>query len=217
MAVSPTFIPALAFDRLTRFYDPVVCWTTREGTAKARLVAQAGIREGHRVLDVGCGTGTLALAIKRSAPRAEVTGLDADPVMLARAGRKAAAERASVNFVRGLATALPFAEGSFDRVVSSLFFHHLTREAKALALREIHRVLTPRGELHVADWGRPSNFLMRAAFLPVQLLDGFATTRDHARGLLPALVESCGFLPVVETQRLATPCGTLAFVRAVRP
>lgn len=217
MTVSQSFIPALAYRRLTRFYDPVVRWSTRERTIKARFLAQAGIRDGHRVLDVGCGTGTFAVAIKEATPRADVVGFDADPQVLALASRKAAASGASISFVRGLATDLPFADGVFDRVVSSLFFHHLEREAKARALREIHRVLIPQGELHLADWGRPTNPIMRAAFLSVQLLDGFATTTDNVRGLLPVLVESCGFSRVTETQRYATLCGTLSLVRAVRP
>ncbi len=191
-------------------------WSTRERTIKARLLAQAGIRDGHRVLDVGCGTGTLAVAIKEATPRADVVGLDADPQVLSLASRKAAASGASISFVRGLATDLPFADGAFDRVVSSLFFHHLDREAKERTLREIHRVLVPQGELHIADWGRPANAIMRAAFLSVQLLDGFATTSDNVRGRLPVLVESCGFTRVSELERYATVCGTLSLVRAVR-
>lgn len=217
VAAPTRFIPALAYSGLTRFYDPVVRWTTRESTIKARLVAQAGIRGGHRVLDVGCGTGTLAIAINQAAPGAAVFGLDADPDMLAQAAGKAEVAGASVSLIRGLATSLPFADGSFDRVVSSLFFHHLEREAKERTLREIHRVLCPQGELHFADWGRPANPIMRAAFLSVQLLDGFATTGDHVRGLLPALVAGCGFAEVVETHRYATLCGTLSLVRAARP
>lgn len=217
MAQPQSFIPALAYSGLTRFYDPVVRWTTRERTIKARLLIRADIRAGHRVLDLGCGTGTLAVAIKASAPRADVVGLDADEEGLALARNKSAAVGAGISFIRWVATLLPFADGAFDRVVSSLFFHHLERDAKERTLREIHRVLAPQGELHIADWGRPSNPVMRVAFLSVQFLDGFATTTDNVRGLLPALVESCGFTHVLETQRYATLCGTLSLVRAVRP
>lgn len=212
-----SFIPALAYSGLTRFYDPVVRWTTRERTIKARFVTQAAIRAGHRVLDLGCGTGTLGVAIKASAPHAEVIGLDADEEVLALARNKSAAAGVGISFVRGFATRLPFADGAFDRVVSSLFFHHLGREEKERTLREVHRVLTPEGELHIADWGRPSNPIMRVAFLSVQFLDGFATTTDNVRGLLPALIGSCGFTHVLETQRYATLYGTLSLVRAVRP
>jgi SAM-dependent methyltransferase len=77
--------------------------------------------------------------------------------------------------VEGLATALPFADASFDRVTTSLVLHHLTSDDKARALREMHRVLRPGGELHVADWGTPHGPVMRAAFLGVELLDSCST------------------------------------------
>ena len=101
-------------------------------------------------------------------------------------------------------------------MVSSLLFHHLDRATKLAALREIHRVLAPGGQFHLADWGRANSLLMRAAFLFVQLLDGFATTADNVRGRLPALMTAAGLADAAETARLATPCGTLSLYRAVR-
>lgn len=209
--------PALAYGWLTPFYDPVVRWTTRERTFKSRLLAQANIRAGHRVIDVGCGTGTLALAAKRACPEAVVTGLDADRTVLARAGRKVEASSHSVTLVEGRADSMPFGSGTFDRVISSLFFHHLDRSSKQRVFREIHRLLVPGGELHMADWGRPENVVMSAAFLTVQLLDGFSTTADNRHGLLPALMREAGFHEVQSTHHLSTPCGTLSVFRAVRP
>jgi SAM-dependent methyltransferase len=216
MIASDEIKPALAYGWLTRFYDPVVRWTTRERTFKSRLIALANIRAGHRVLDAGCGTGTLALAVKRACPEAIVTGVDADRTVLARAARKMEATGDSVTLVEGRADLIPFASGSFDRVISSLFFHHLDRAAKQRVFGEIHRLLVPGGELHVADWGRPGNALMSAAFLSVQLLDGFPTTTDHRHGLLPALMRKEGFSEVEATSNLNTPCGTLSLYRAVR-
>ena len=78
-------------------------------------------------------------------------------------------------------------------------------------------LLSPSGELHVADWGRPHDALMRSAFLLVQLLDGFETTRDSVAGLLPDYMRAAGFASVTETQRDRTVFGTLAFYRAVKP
>lgn len=83
------YIPALAFARLTSWYDPIVRWTTREEVFRARLVAQSGVRPGDRVLDVGCGTGTLAIKISRAQPGAAITGLDGDSAVLSLAKRKA--------------------------------------------------------------------------------------------------------------------------------
>jgi SAM-dependent methyltransferase len=83
------YIPALRFRWLTAVYDPVVALTTRERTFKHRLLSQAQIEPGMRVLDLGCGTGTLAVWLKQRTPAAEVVGLDADPAVLALARRKA--------------------------------------------------------------------------------------------------------------------------------
>ena len=210
------YIPALAFTRLTSWYDPIVRWTTREEMFRTRLVAQSGVRPGDRVLDVGCGTGTLAIKIIQGQPGATITGLDGDPAVLSQAKRKAGASGIPVTWIEGRADALPFADSSFERVVSSLLFHHLDRATKLNALREIRRVLTPGGELHLADWGRAANPLMRIAFLSVQLLDGFATTADNVDGLLPKLMSESGLADVTETGRLATPCGTLSHYRGVR-
>jgi len=210
-------VPALGYRFLTALYDPVVALTVRERTFKSRLVAQAAIAPGHAVLDVGCGTGTLAVRIKRTVPGASVIGLDGDPTVLAIARRKAARAGVAVRFDEGYAYALPYPDAAFDRVLSSLFFHHLTRDAKQRTIAEVHRVLRPGGELHVADWGKASNALMRGLFYSVQLLDGFATTRDNVEGRLPALFARGGFEAVSEGEAIATIWGTLALYSARRP
>jgi ubiquinone/menaquinone biosynthesis C-methylase UbiE len=210
------YLPALRFQALTRLYDPVVRLTSREGRFKELLVDQAAPAPGQRILDLGCGTGTLALQVKQRVPQADVVGLDADPEMLAQARRKAEQAGVELELTEGFSTKLPYEDASFDRVLSTLFFHHLDPEPKRRTAREIARVLRTGGELHVADWGKPSDPVMAAAFLGIRLLDGFENTAANYRGELPRIFEEAGLERAEQTNRLRTVLGTLALYRAER-
>ncbi len=188
-----------------------------ESKFKRCLVEQARIESGHRVLDLGCGTGTLALLIKQTQQQAEVVGLDGDPKVLEIAKAKVARSGPEITMDYGMAYELPYPDDSFDRVLSSLLFHHLTRENKVRTLTEVFRVLRPGAQLHVADWGTPGNILMRIAFLSVQMLDGFKTTADNVNGLLPELFSTAGFEVTQESARYMTISGTLSLYRARKP
>jgi cyclopropane fatty-acyl-phospholipid synthase-like methyltransferase len=208
------YIPALGVDWLTRFYDPVLRLTLREEKFKRLLIAQARIGPGQQVLDLGCGTATLTIMVKEHCPGAHVVGLDGDPKVLAIARQKVAAAGVDVELHEGMAFAPPFTPASFDRVVSSLVFHHLTTDNKRRTLVAIRTLLRPGGELHVADWGRPHNVLMRVAALGIRLLDGHETTADNLNGRLVALMEEAGFLEARETHQEMTMFGTLSLYRA---
>jgi ubiquinone/menaquinone biosynthesis C-methylase UbiE len=211
------FIPALRFDSLTRLYDPIVAVTSRERGFKRRLLEHARVKAGESVLDLACGTGTLAIDIKTQAPKAKVSGIDADRAILKRARAKAKDAGVKVEFQRGLSTELPYDARSFDLVVSTLFFHHLTDEAKADTAEEIRRVLRLGGRLLIADWGRPQDPLMRTMFLGVQMLDGFRTTQSSVAGRLPEVLREAGLKRVSVDDRMRTPFGTIEIVSAVRP
>jgi ubiquinone/menaquinone biosynthesis C-methylase UbiE len=211
------YVPALRFRFLTAFYDPAVRLTTREREFKRRLLAGAGIEPGHRVLDLGCGTGTLAAMAKRSAPGAELVGLDGDPEVLERARAKTAEEGLEARFDEGLSTELPYEDGSFDRVLSTLFFHHLSGAEKRRTAHELARVLRPRGELHVADLGRPADPLMRALVWQIRLFDGLERTHDNVAGWLPAIFSEAGLVESRERDRLRTPVGTISLYSARQP
>lgn len=210
-------VPALGFAWLTRLYDPVLALFGRERRFKSALIEQAALRPGMRILDLGCGTATLSSMLASACNGVEVVGLDGDGAILAIAAGKIAGAPSPIRLVRGSCDLLPFPDCSFDLVVSSLLLHHLTSEQKARTLAEARRVLRPGGQLHVADWGRPSDLLMRAAFLTVRLLDGFQPTRDNVRGRLAPLMREAHFAGVVETLRLRTWFGTLSLHRAHRP
>jgi ubiquinone/menaquinone biosynthesis C-methylase UbiE len=201
------YIPALRFDRLTPLFDFVAAVAVRDRALKRRVLAHAAIAAGERVLDVGCGTGTLAVAAARQAPGVRVTGLDADASILSRARRKAARERVEIGFDEGTATALPYADASFDVVLSSLLFHHLPDDGKRSTAAELVRVLRPGGRLVVADLGRPRDPFMRVAVRSTVLLDGSATTSLNVRGELPDVLEAAG-VTVTGRDRMRTPSGT---------
>ena len=213
---SETFIPALGYDWLTPFYDLVVRYTTRERAFKTALVDESNVQDGHSVLDLGCGTGTLAILLKLASPSARVTAIDGDPMILDAAKKKARRLHIEIQFDEGMSFGLPYPDGSFDRVFSSLFFHHLTTENKSKTLREVHRVLKPEGELHIADWGVPANLVMKGASQFIQLLDGQETTADSFGGRFPGLLKGAGFARVEETGLFNTLFGTLRLHKALR-
>jgi ubiquinone/menaquinone biosynthesis C-methylase UbiE len=150
------FIPASGHDLFLPLYDPFVKLIGGDRIRK-RLLELADIRPGHRLLDIGCGTGTLAILAKRLHPGAEIIGLDPDPKALARARRKAHRAKLALRLDRGFADELPYADGSFDRVLSTFMFHHLQGEEKVRTLREVRRVLEPGGSLLLLDFEGPES------------------------------------------------------------
>ena len=211
------YVPALRHDWLTPFYDVIVKFTTRERRFKRALIGQARLEPGLRVLDLATGSGTLALWMKQCQPKLDLSAVDGDATIRAIARRKAAKANAEIQWLQALSTELPFPALHFDRVVSSLFFHHLTWDAKLRTAREVFRVTKAGGELHVADWGRPQGRLMRGLFVGIQLFDGFENTRDNVAGRLVPLFEQAGFVDVTTTQAFNTMFGTLALYRATKP
>lgn len=210
------FRRALRFRFLTRFYDPLIRWGLREARVKNDLLGQAELQPGQSVLDVGCGTGTLALSVAAACPGVNTVGLDADPDILRIAAEKATRAGSAVRFDQGLATALPYADGSFDHVFSSLMLHHLTAEERRGTLAEVVRVLKASGQFHLVDWCKPHTSFMRLAFLAVRALDGFGRTADSARARLPALIREAGLGEPEHLGRYATVGGTLCRYRATR-
>ena len=208
------YVPAAGVAAFTGLYDRVVALTMREHHWRPLLVSRVAqtVPPGGTILDVGAGTGTLAIALAQARPDAQVLAVDGDPQALALARRKPGAD--AVRWQLGLAGELTLEPGTVDAAVMSLLLHHLAPTAKAAALRDVRRVLRPGGRLLIADWGRPHDPVMRAAFGVLQLIDGVAGTRDHVAGRLAQIVGDAGFAPVERHGRLRTAWGSLELLEA---
>ena len=210
--VQRTFIPAAGHDWLLPFYDPFVKLLGVK-SAHRQLVDQAQLQPGHRILEIGCGTGNLTILIKTVDPAAEVVGLDPDPKALARAQRKAERQGVSVQLDRGFSDELPYTDGSYDRVLSAFMFHHLNRDEKKQSLQEIRRVLRPGGSLHLLDFGGAHE---GSGGLIARLLHRSDRLRDNSVGTILTLMEEADFADPREVTHQHTILGGIFFYRGSR-
>lgn len=159
-------------------YDLLV-WLLTHGRDRAfreKLVGLARLTPGEAVLDVGCGTGSLAIAAKRHVgATGRVFGVDAAPEMIARATSKAAQAGIAVRFENAVAEALPFPDAQFDAVLSTLMLHHLPRKARQQCACEIRRVLKPGGRVLVVDFAQTQD---KGSFLAHFHRHGHVDPRD---------------------------------------
>jgi ubiquinone/menaquinone biosynthesis C-methylase UbiE len=208
------FIPALRFRALTPVYDLVAAFTVRERKLKQRLLLQADLTGPLEVLDLACGTGTLAIWAKQQAPQIRIRGIDADEQVLSRARIKSMKAGLPIEFDQGFSTALPYEDGSFDRVTSTMFFHHLVDRDKEATFREVVRVLKPDGQIHVADYGKPIDPLMATLSFSIRAFDGRAPTQANFEGRLPEMFTAAGLGEVRTEGELRTIYGSVSFYSA---
>ena len=211
-ATKHDYIPAFGKDALLPFYD-LLTRVLGMGTTYDALVAQADLGDGLRVLEIGCGTGNVTVRAKRAAPGTDMICLDPDPLALARAQRKVRG-MTGIRFERGYAQELPFADGQFDRALSSMMLHHLDKDVKAGAAAELYRVLRPGGQLHIVDIGGHTT-------AHHGLAARWTKKNPHVAGNLgdaiPRLLTNAGFDCTEVGTRKNRFIGQLTFYRAIRP
>ena len=206
------YMPAARHDALLPAYD-LLTRVFGFATVYQTLIGQAELTEGHRVLEIGSGTGNLTIRAKRSASGVEAIGIDPDPLALSRAQRKSHG-MTGIRFDRGYAQKLPYADGEFDRVLSSMMLHHLDSEAKTAAAGEVFRVLRPGGSVHVVDIDA------EVAENDGRLARFFARRRHAAAHFgepIPQLLSDAGFDCAVLATRRRPVIGRLTFFSATRP
>lgn len=216
---SRPFTPALGRGP-TRLYESALRVFTRERRWRGAVLDAVAAADPTKVLDVGCGTGTLAIALAHRLPEALVTGIDPDPETLAIAERKASAVRRNVTWRIGFASdaALSNRAGAFDVVTCTLVLHQVPLAGKAAGLSAMHAALRPGGRLVLADYSEQRSRLMRAMFrLTVQRIDGREDTQPNADGVLPGLIAEAGFAEVTESMVIPTPSGSISVLTARRP
>ncbi|MFP1152245.1 class I SAM-dependent methyltransferase [Mycobacterium sherrisii] len=205
------YLPATGHDAFLPAYDLIARLMGLHSVYR-RLVAQAEITDGQRVLEIGCGTGNVSITAKRSHPAAEVVGCDPDPRMVAVARRKAA-RIPGIRFEHGYAERLPYSDGEFDRVLSSMMLHHVSDDAKAAAAAEIFRVLRPGGRLQLVDIAGERN----SGGVLARLIRHNHHVAGNLGDAVPRLLRSAGF----DCTQLATTrqriVGQLAYYQATRP
>ncbi|MDI2129083.1 class I SAM-dependent methyltransferase [Yinghuangia seranimata] len=234
MTTERAFTPALGRLAPTNLYDPVIA-LTRERLWRSLVAMHAAPRPGETVVDVGCGTGSLALLLHRLQPHARVIGVDPDENVLAIARKKARSDEGGglastfdgtpatpVTWLHGMGDALTEAldgvvpDGSADTAVCSLVLHQCPMPMKRAILASMYAVLRPGGRLVLADYGLQRTFTMRQAFRLVQLTDGVADTQPNADGVLPSLMIETGFDAVREAEVVATVTGSISVYVAHR-
>lgn len=184
------FVPAAGRDVFLPLYDPIVSFM---GAARARkeLITQASIQPNQRVLDLGCGTGTLVVQLKRKYPAAQIVGLDPDPKALRRARKKVKRAGVEVQLDEGFADKLAYGEGEFDRVLSSFMLHHLEDPDREKMLREVLRVLKPAGTFHLLDFAGGED---RAPGRWGRLVDSHAHLEGNSQQRILQLMKRAGFM-----------------------
>jgi ubiquinone/menaquinone biosynthesis C-methylase UbiE len=192
------YVPALSFRWLTPIYDALIDGPMSMSRMRKDLVAQMDDLSDKKILDVGSGTGTIALMVKQAHPSAEVIGIDGAPQILEIARGKARDLGIEIRFDQGMSFDLPYPNESFDVVLTTVMLHHLSRADKQTTAREMYRVLRPGGQLFGADFVEPRSSFGKAIR---PLTRRFERVAENLDGFLPVMFENAGFRNYREGRR----------------
>ena len=208
-----SYLPAAGHDFFLPLYDGV---TRLMGIGRTReaLLTQAQLQSAQRVLDVGCGTGSLLVLLKQRYPNVDAVGVDPDPKALARARQKAEQSGVSVAFEQGFAGRLAYPEQHFDRVLSSFMFHHLKPSDRLPLLQGLLRVLKPGGRLELVDFAGPTPNGRRGW---VSWLHSLEQLANNAEDQVLSLMSQAGFVTSHVTARQDLRLASVVFYQSTRP
>ncbi len=209
MTDSSAFTPAAGRFAPTSLYDRGVALLTRESIWRRELVKRISPKPGEAILDVGCGTGSLAILLKQAAPEARIVGLDPDAEALTIARRKARVAGVEIEWFEGFAHDAATI-GSFDKVVSSLVFHQVPLAGKRSGIAAMFAAVKTGGLVFIADYALQSTWTMRQLFRFIQMIDGRENTQLNADGFIEAELEKVVGRRITPAYTLDTPTGTIS-------
>jgi ubiquinone/menaquinone biosynthesis C-methylase UbiE len=213
------YVPPLGRSDLTGQYDRAIALMTREKRWRSELIDRIPDAAGQLIVDVGCGTGTLAVGVAAARPGCEIIGIDPDAPALDLARNKAREAGVAIRWQQAMGDRVDAIVGAAgcDVILSTLMFHQCELETKQAIADAMFRALKPGGRLLVADYGLQRSLLMRTLFRQVQMLDGFDKTEPNAKGCMPGIFEAAGFAGVGEPRVIPTPSGSTSIYEAWRP
>jgi len=189
------FIPAMTYEFLTPYYDSILNIIGFGHKQREKIVRLLGLKNRDKLLDVGCGTGSLLIVAKKLYPEITAVGVDIDEKILKIAKNKTQKENLKIEFIKTSADKLLFDDSSFDVVISSLVFHHLPLDVKKKTIGEIKRILKKDGQFLLVDFGKTDNPWINIFYQIVKFLriEEATTLKDNVDGKLPILLKQFGF------------------------
>jgi len=185
----------MTYKFLTPYYDYILNIIGFGYGQREKIVRLLGLKNRDRLLDVGCGTGSLLIVAKKLYTEITAVGVDIDEQILKIAKNKIQKENLKIEFIKTSADKLSFDNSSFDVVVSSLVFHHLPLDVKKYTIGEIRRILKKDGRFLLVDFGKTDNLWINIFYRIVKFLriEEATTLKDNVDGKLPVLLKQFGF------------------------